>query len=313
MIRENQRPLNFTDSQVQQLAQNNHRLRKLNRAAVVALRGIGHKVLTDTEYRDAGNSFATTADQIMFALRVRRELLTTGREQQPDVIQIIYKDACDDGPGPRSELPTKPDDLVADSREAAADAQEGRIQLRPMFVVLQNKAKTSFSFNSSVARIGKTKPNGWGPEGWRNRPSSRNASKHGEPSAKAMSPTKPQRYSSWHRENAANFAVSGVRSHIVYRRPPDRRDLSTFRLLLPNLHEEWRSRLLTFAVCSPSISVCTTLSIFHWIRSLPSGLQPMRLSSSALVLERRMVPSPKFVQPGCTATPNRIPNPIMIA
>jgi len=32
----------------------------------------------------------------------------------------------------------------------------------------------------------------------------------------------------------------------------------------------------------------------------------MRLSSFALVFEWNSVPSPKFVQPGCTATTNRI-------
>jgi hypothetical protein len=62
---------------------------------------------------------------------------------------------------------------------------------RPMLVILQNKANKPFSFNGPVARIGKTKPNGCGDEGSRNRSSSRNASKHGVPREGAMSPTKP--------------------------------------------------------------------------------------------------------------------------
>jgi len=61
--------------------------------------------------------------------------------------------------------------------------------------------------------------------------------------------------------------------------------------------------MLTFALCSPSISVCTMLSILHLsLVFARSWLQPMRPSSSALVGGRSRVPSHKFVQPGCTAT-----------
>jgi hypothetical protein len=63
-----------------------------------------------------------------------------------------------------------------------------------------------------------------------------------------------------------------------------------------------------FALCSPSISGCATLSIFRLYSVFGlAGLQRMRLSSLALVLEWSRVPSRKFVQPGCTVTANRIP------
>jgi hypothetical protein len=116
MIRKNQRPLYFTDSQVQQLRRNNYSLRKLNRVALGVLRRIRSTALTNTEYRDAGDSFVRMANQMMSALRVRRELIAAGREQLLQRIEVRFGGMCD--ACSEKKLRTKPDDHEADSREA---------------------------------------------------------------------------------------------------------------------------------------------------------------------------------------------------
>lgn len=116
MIGKNQRPLNFTDSQVQQLKWTNDTLRKLNRAGLVALGRIGHKALTDTEYGNAGYSFAMMGDRMMSALRVRRELIAAGRERLPDRIELRFGGLC--GACRENKLPAKRDDHEEDSRKA---------------------------------------------------------------------------------------------------------------------------------------------------------------------------------------------------
>jgi hypothetical protein len=116
MIRKNQRPLNFTDSQVQQLGRNKHSLRKLNRVALGALRRIRSTALTNRQYRDAGDSFSRMADQMMSALRVRRELIAAGRERLPDRIELIFGGMCD--ACWENKLRTKRDDHEPNSREA---------------------------------------------------------------------------------------------------------------------------------------------------------------------------------------------------
>jgi len=116
MIRKNERQFNFTDWQVQQLRRNNYSLRNLNRAALGRLRRIGYTALTDTEYREAGDSFATIATRMMSALRVRRQILIAGREQTPLRIQVTIGAMCE--PCSKNRIPTKPDDNESASREA---------------------------------------------------------------------------------------------------------------------------------------------------------------------------------------------------
>lgn len=115
MIRKNQRGFYFTDWQVQQLRQNNHSLRKLNRAALLALRRIRSTALTDRECRAAGDSFSMMATQMVSALRVRRELLMAGLEQSPQRIVVRVGVVCD--PCAEKRLYTKIDDHEANPRE----------------------------------------------------------------------------------------------------------------------------------------------------------------------------------------------------
>jgi len=146
MIRKNQRPLNFTDSQVQQLRQNTCGLRKLNRAALVALRRVGCESLTDKERRAAGDSFATIAAQMTFAFRVRRELLTAAAEQVPERINVILQEMCD--PCPLNELSKKSDDLVADALEDPAHQAEIESLIT---LAMRVEARVSVRFESGRA------------------------------------------------------------------------------------------------------------------------------------------------------------------
>jgi hypothetical protein len=116
MLSKNQRPVYFTDGQLQQLRRNTDSLRKLNRVALGALRRIGYTVVTDSEYRDAGDSFSMVASRMGTLLRVRRELLAAGREQLPQRIEVIFGGKCDAcwENGPFRKL----DDPAADPREA---------------------------------------------------------------------------------------------------------------------------------------------------------------------------------------------------
>jgi hypothetical protein len=91
-------------------------LRKLNRVALGALRRIRSTALTNTEYRDAGDSLVRMANQMMSALRVRRELIAAGREQLLQRIEVTFGGTCD--ACWENELRTKTDDHEADSREA---------------------------------------------------------------------------------------------------------------------------------------------------------------------------------------------------
>jgi hypothetical protein len=116
MIRKNQRPLYWTDSQLHELRRNNSSLRHLNRAALLELRLIGNTAPTDREYRDAGDTFSGVADQMMSALRVRRELIAAGRERLPDRIELRFGGLC--GACRENKLPAKRDDHEEDSRKA---------------------------------------------------------------------------------------------------------------------------------------------------------------------------------------------------
>jgi hypothetical protein len=150
MIGKNQRPLNFTDSQVQQLKWTNDTLRKLNRAGLVALGRIGHKALTDTEYGNAGYSFAMMGDRMMSALRVRRELLTAGREQPPLRIEVVFSGKCDacweNGPG------TRTDDQEADWREALEQDPAHQLEIESLLeLALRTEERASVRCESGHA------------------------------------------------------------------------------------------------------------------------------------------------------------------
>jgi hypothetical protein len=147
MIRKNQRPVYFTDSQEQQLRRNNYSLRKLNRVAFGALRRIRSTALSNTEYRDAGGSFVGMANQMKSALRVRRELIAAGRERLPDHIEFVFGGRCD--ACSENKLRTKPDDHEAGSRQALEHA--GRKDLRESALAIQNKAKNPFSIRCTMA------------------------------------------------------------------------------------------------------------------------------------------------------------------
>jgi hypothetical protein len=150
MIRKNQRPLYFTDSQEQQLRRNNYSLRKLNRAALGALRRIRSTALTNAEYRDAGDSFVRMANQMMSALRVRRELIAAGRERLPESFELLFGGICD--ACSKNKLRTKPDDHEADSRKALEQDPAHQAEIESLLeLVLRIEARVSVRCESGHA------------------------------------------------------------------------------------------------------------------------------------------------------------------
>jgi len=93
LIRQNQRPFNFADFQVQQLERINHHLRKLNRTACGELRRVAY-VGPSTRYREVGNSLEIIAIQMFSALRFRQGVLIAGRQQQPTLLVIRFGTQC---------------------------------------------------------------------------------------------------------------------------------------------------------------------------------------------------------------------------
>ena len=95
MIRKDQKPFSFTDWHVQQPRRSTHSLRKINRAALCELRRIGRTSLTHTQLREASKSIGIMASRMILLLRLREGILVAGREQQPQLIQIIFSSCCE--------------------------------------------------------------------------------------------------------------------------------------------------------------------------------------------------------------------------
>jgi hypothetical protein len=116
MIRKNQRPFDFTDRQILQLKRSNRSLRKLNRDALGELQRVGGRALTRTQCREAGESLGILAIRMITMVRILQETLVAGRENEVQLIQVIFSLYCENcsknGPLER------PDDDEAASREA---------------------------------------------------------------------------------------------------------------------------------------------------------------------------------------------------
>ena len=89
MVAKSNKPFSFTELQLQQLKRTTHNLRKLNRDSLRAFQRLKHPGLTNTEYREASNSFEILALQLISALRFREAVLSSAREQRIDVIVHI--------------------------------------------------------------------------------------------------------------------------------------------------------------------------------------------------------------------------------
>ena len=79
-------------------------------------------------------------------------------------------------------------------------------------------------------------------------------------------------------------------------------------LAIDNIPNRKNCRLvLIFALCSPTRTVCTTGCHAQFVINLYPGVAPNQMRPFVGIgLEWNSVPSPNFVQPGCTATTNRI-------
>jgi hypothetical protein len=95
MIRKDQRPFCFTDRQVKLLKQTHHNVRQLNRAARYELRDIGRTTLTHAQYQAWAERVATIAIRMASAIRVRHDILASGREQTPQRILFTFSLYCE--------------------------------------------------------------------------------------------------------------------------------------------------------------------------------------------------------------------------
>ena len=93
MLLKKNRPFFFTDQQMAQLSSTNGTLRQLNRDARRELRGIGAG-LTDKQYREAGLLLGKLAIRMISILRLREDVLNSGREQRPTRVELMIGVVC---------------------------------------------------------------------------------------------------------------------------------------------------------------------------------------------------------------------------
>ena len=108
VIRKKHIPTCFTERQLAQLRDTAIRLRKLNRNALSLLQHITFWRLSDKQFIDTRESLELTVTLMSSALRRRQQLVTTGREQEPSVIRLIFRTMGADEVAP---LDDKPEDI----------------------------------------------------------------------------------------------------------------------------------------------------------------------------------------------------------
>jgi hypothetical protein len=95
MIRNNQRPPNFTDWQILQLKRTYSSLRTLNSQVFRELQRIRRMALTRSQYRDAGQFFQMMAIRMISAMRVREAIVVAAREQVVNRCEVIIGPYCE--------------------------------------------------------------------------------------------------------------------------------------------------------------------------------------------------------------------------
>jgi len=109
VIRKKKRiPRWFTERQLAQLTDTTIRLRRLNRKALSLLEHITFWRLSDKQFIDARESLELTVTLMSSALRRRQQLVSSGREQEPSVIRLIFRSMGADEVAP---LDDEPDDI----------------------------------------------------------------------------------------------------------------------------------------------------------------------------------------------------------
>ena len=97
----------FSERQLAQLRETAIRLRQLNRNALSLLQHITFWRLSDKQLIDTCESLEVTVTLMSSALRRRQQLVATGREQNPSVIQLTFRSVGADEVAP---LTTKRED-----------------------------------------------------------------------------------------------------------------------------------------------------------------------------------------------------------
>ena len=101
-------PTWFSERQLAQLRETGIRLRKLNRNALSLLQHITFWRLSDKQLIDTRKSLELTVTLMSSALRRRQQLVSSGREQEPSVIRLIFRSMGADEVAP---LDNEPDDI----------------------------------------------------------------------------------------------------------------------------------------------------------------------------------------------------------
>ena len=108
VIRKKRVPRWFTERQLAQLKDTAIRLRTLNRKALSLLQHITFWRLSDKQFIDTRESLELTVTLMSSALRRRQQLVSSGREQEPSVIRLIFRSMGADEVAP---LDDEPDDI----------------------------------------------------------------------------------------------------------------------------------------------------------------------------------------------------------
>jgi hypothetical protein len=106
MLAKSNKPYVFTESQVKDLERTSRTLRKLNRDSMRELQRLRLPGLNNTQYRTAGSFFQMLAQEVIFLLRLRDDILCSAREDRVERIILHFNVICNDCRFNESQLAT---------------------------------------------------------------------------------------------------------------------------------------------------------------------------------------------------------------
>ena len=118
MLAKSNKPYVFTESQAKELERTSRSLRNLNSASMRELQRLRLPGLNNTQCRTAGNFFQILAQEVMFLLRLRDDILCSAREDRIDRIILHINVICNDCRLNESQLATLEAPLFDHSRDA---------------------------------------------------------------------------------------------------------------------------------------------------------------------------------------------------
>jgi hypothetical protein len=94
MLETQQQHLFISELQLNLFQSADTNLTELNRIAARELQRLGRPGLGNGVYNQSGNFLRVLAIQMLSALRMRAEVYVAGRQQQPDIIGVIFGSKC---------------------------------------------------------------------------------------------------------------------------------------------------------------------------------------------------------------------------